>query len=418
MTYPPSVLLARSLRPGIFLLYFYDMTPPSASFSATSFDTVTDETLAVHGLGGSNVPYLDIVPPLHPSSTFERAGDGSYPGGRVYARDQSPSYDRPEALLAQLEGGSDSLLFASGMAAATAVLTTLEPGTRVLAPRSMYWALRRWLVWQAEQGRIELTTYANADLDDLARQLRPGAKQLLWIETPANPDWALTDIAAAAELAHAAGARVVADSTVATPVLTRPLALGADLVLHSATKYLNGHSDLVAGALVTREADEPWRRIALARNLGGATLGAFEAWLLLRGMRTLFLRVRAASANALEIAQRLEGHPAVAQVLYPGLPSHPGHGVATRQMTSGFGGMLSLRLAGGEAAARGVVAHLRLFRRATSLGSVESLAEHRASVEGPDSLCPPDLVRLSVGIEPIADLLDDLLQALGSGVTT
>jgi cystathionine gamma-synthase len=277
----------------------------------------------------------------------------------------------------------------------------------------MYWALRKWLLDLAEHGRIQLAFYDNADIADVERQLAAAPTRLLWVETPANPTWELTDIRAAAALARQHGAMTLVDSTVATPVLCQPLALGADIVLHSATKYLNGHSDVVAGALVTREDSPLWQRIRVMRNLGGAILGPFEAWLLLRGMRTLHLRVRAACANALQLATELEQHPAIAQVLYPGLPSHPQHATAVAQMNGGFGGMLSIRLRDGEGRARDVAARVQVFKRATSLGSVESLIEHRASVEGPGSRCPTDLLRLSVGIEPVADLLADLTQALG-----
>lgn len=370
------------------------------------------ETLTVHGLGRSAEPYRDVVPPIHLATTFERAGDGSYPGGRVYSRDASPAYDQAEEVLRQLEGGVQALLFGSGMAAASAVLQALEPGVRIVAPHSMYWALRKWLLEFAANWRIEVAFYDNADLADLERQLGAAPTRLLWIETPANPTWEVTDIRAAAELAHRQNATVVVDSTVSTPVLSRPLELGADIVLHSATKYLNGHSDVIAGALVTREDNAFWQRIRTIRALGGAVLGPFEAWLLLRGMRTLHLRVRAASAGALALAEALTRHPALSHVLYPGLAQHPGHKVAAVQMQGGFGGMLSIRLAAGEERAREVAARLRVFKRATSLGSVESLAEHRASVEGPGSSCPPDLLRLSIGIEPVEDLLADLEQAL------
>jgi cystathionine gamma-synthase len=276
----------------------------------------------------------------------------------------------------------------------------------------MYWALRKWLIEFAANWRIELAFYDNADAADLGRQLSAAPTRLLWIETPANPTWEVSDIGAAADLAHRHGVTVVVDSTVATPVLTRPLELGADIVMHSATKYLNGHSDVVAGVLVTREDNALWQRIRNVRALGGAVLGPFEAWLLLRGMRTLHLRVRAASASALAIAEALTRHRQVLQVLYPGLTGHPGHRVAAAQMHGGFGGMLSIRVAGGEGRAREVAARLRVFKRATSLGAVESLVEHRASVEGAGSLCPPDLLRLSIGIEPLDDLLADLEQAL------
>jgi cystathionine gamma-synthase len=370
------------------------------------------ETLTVHGLGRVAEPYRDIVPPIHLASTFERAADGSYPGGRLYARDGSPAYIEAEEVLRQLEGGAQALLFASGHAAATAVLQALDAGERVVAPRSMYWGLRKWLLDLAEHGHIQLAFYDNTDIDGLRAQLAAAPTRLLWIETPANPTWEVTDIRAAVALARAQGAMTVVDSTVATPVLCQPLALGADIVMHSATKYLNGHSDVVAGALVTREDSPLWQRIRVMRNLGGGILGPFEVWLLLRGMRTLHLRVRAACANALRLATELEIHPAIAQVLYPGLPSHPDHAVAAAQMRGGFGGMLSIRLKDGEAKARDVAARVQVFKRATSLGSVESLIEHRASVEGEGSRCPPDLLRLSVGIEPADDLLADLVQAL------
>ncbi|HET9762076.1 MAG TPA: PLP-dependent transferase, partial [Casimicrobiaceae bacterium] len=229
---------------------------------------------------------------------------------------------------------------------------------------------------------------------------------------PANPTWEITDIAAAAAVAREVGATVCVDSTVATPLLTRPLQLGAHVVMHSATKYLNGHSDVIGGALVTAADDVLWQRIRYVRAAGGSVLGPFEASLLLRGMRTLHVRLRAACANALAIAERFNGHPKLSHVLYPGLATHPGHAVAARQMHGGFGAMLSLRVAGGEAAARSFAARLRVFKRATSLGSVESLAEHRASVEGPDTPCPPDLVRLSIGIEHVEDLIADIEQAL------
>jgi cystathionine gamma-synthase len=234
------------------------------------------------------------------------------------------------------------------------------------------------------------------------------------VETPANPTWSVTDIAAVAEIAHAAGARLAVDNTMPTPVLTRPLALGADIVMHSCTKYLNGHSDVLAGALVTRSFDEAWTRLRMVRAEGGAVLGPFEAWLLLRGIRTLFVRVRQCCVNAMTLAAHFESHPKLAAVLYPGLPRDPGHAVAVKQMRGGFGGMLSVRVKGGAPAALAVAGGLRLWVRATSLGGVESLVEHRASVEGPDSPVPADMLRLSVGIEEVADLIEDLEQALAA----
>jgi cystathionine gamma-synthase len=282
----------------------------------------------------------------------------------------------------------------------------------VVAPNVMYWGLRRGLTTFGRERGLAVDLVDASDLDAIAAALRPGKTRLVWIETPANPTWAITDIAAAAKLAHDATARLAVDSTVATPMLTRPIALGADLVMHSATKYLNGHSDVVAGALVTAQKDDFWQRIETLRHDGGAILGSFEAWLLLRGMRTLPLRVERACRTAAMLAQRLTAHRSVAAVLYPGLPEHPGHAVAARQMQGGFGGMLSIRVAGGEQAAIATAARVRIWKRATSLGGVESLIEHRASVEGPGTPAPPDLLRLSVGIEDPDDLLEDLDRAL------
>jgi len=371
-------------------------------------NTATLETVLIKGLhrDGSS----EVVNPIHVSTTFRRNADGSYPDGRAYSRPSNPTYDEPEQLLAELEGGQEALLFSSGMAAATTLLQSLKPRSRVVFPRRMYWALRKWVLQFAENWEIEVAFYDNADPADLADQLQGGC-DLLWVETPANPTMEITDIRAAAALAHKSGARVVVDSTVATPVQTRPLALGADIVLHSASKYLNGHSDVIAGALVTARKDAYWSQIKNLRALSGNILGPFEAWLLSRGMKTLFVRVRTSSASALWLSQQLSTHPAV-EVLYPGLPSHPQHEVARKQLNDGFGGLLSIRIKQGEAAAIATTNKVRLFKQATSLGGVESLIEHRASVEGPGSLCPTDLIRLSLGLETREDLLNDLLQAL------
>jgi cystathionine gamma-synthase len=370
------------------------------------------DTLSAQGGGHAAPPHYDIAPGIFPSTTYERAADGGFPGGRVYSRDHNPTYETAEQVLAALESAHAARLFASGMAAATSVFLALAPGDRVLAPRAMYWSLRKWLLEYATAWGLRVELYENSSIDDLAQKTRAAKTRLIWIESPANPTWDVTDIAAAAELAREAGATLAVDSTVPTPVLSQPLTLGAHLVMHSATKYLNGHSDVVAGALATAEDDALWQRIGMIRAGNGAVLGPFEAWLLARGMRTLHVRVRAACANAHAIAARFATHPCVAEVLYPGLSSHPGHGTARRQMHGGFGAMLSLRIKGGEAAAMRFAAQLRNFRRATSLGSTESLAEHRASVEGPGTQCPADLVRLSVGIEHVDDLMNDIEQAL------
>ena len=243
-------------------------------------------------------------------------------------------------------------------------------------------------------------------------RVKPGATKLVWLETPANPTWSVTDIAGAAEIAHKAGALLAVDSTVATPVLTRPIELGADIVMHSATKYLNGHSDLIAGALVGARDDEHWAKLRTIRAQLGTILGPTEAWLLMRGMRTLFPRVQWACRSAQTLAEKFAAHPMVSEVLYPGLPSFSGHATASKQMKGGFGGMLSVRVKGGERGAIATAARVDLWKRATSLGGVESLIEHRASIEGPGTPCPPDLLRLSVGIEDTNDLHADLDQAL------
>ena len=370
------------------------------------------ETLAAQAMGQVDGATGAIIPPIHPSTTYERDADLGYSRGRIYSRADNPTYDSAALTLTALEGGTETLLFASGMAAATAVFQALDPGDHVLVPDVMYWALRAWLLDFATRWGLIVETVDTTDLGAVTAALRPGKTRLLWLETPANPLWRVSDIAALGQLVHGAGGRLAVDSTVATLVLTRPLSLGADIVMHSATKYLNGHSDLVAGSLTTYLEDEFWARVRGNLRRGGAVLGAFEAWLLQRGLRTLFVRVRAQSAGAQIIAEALVDHPAVEQVLYPGLPGSPGHAVAKRQMDGGFGGMLSIRVRGGETAAIAAAAATRLWKRATSLGGVESLIEHRASIEGPGSPVPGDLLRLSVGLESVDDLLADLDQAL------
>lgn len=369
-------------------------------------------TLAAQALGWIDERTKAVSPPVHMSSTFIRDPDNRYRSGYGYARDENPAFDQAEALLAALEGGAGAMLFSSGMAAATSAFLALRPGDHVVAQTVMYWGLRKWLTGFARDWGIAASFVPPGDLDALRAAVSPGRTKLVWLETPANPTWDVADIAASAEIAHRAGARLAVDSTVATPALTQPLSLGADLVMHSGTKYLNGHSDLVAGALVTAQADEYWSILRSIRHDGGSVLGSFEAWLLLRGMRTLFVRVEAASRGALAVACAMQSHPAVSAVLYPGLPEHPGHQVALGQMQGGFGGMLAIRVRGGEADAIRAAARVGLWKRATSLGGVESLIEHRASVEGAGTLCPPDLLRLSVGIEEPDDLIADLRQAL------
>jgi cystathionine gamma-synthase len=369
-------------------------------------------TVAAQALGWIDEQTKALVPPLHPSSTFIRDPDNQYRSGRNYTRADNPTYDQAEAVLASLENGAAAALFSSGMAAANAVFLSCKPGDHVVVSRVMYWALRAWLLGFASDWGLQVEIVDTTDLAALKAAMRPGKTALVWIETPGNPTLAVSDIAAAAAIAHAAGARLAVDSTVATPVFTRPLELGADIVMHSATKYLNGHSDIVAGALITRVADAWWEKMKLIRIQSGAVLGTFEAWLLLRGMRTLFPRVRACAANAMAVAQHFRGHPLVEDVLYPGLTNFPGHAVAAKQMQGGFGGLMSIRVKGGERGAVATAANVKIWKRATSLGGVESLLEHRASVEGANSPAPPDLLRMSAGIEETSDLIVDFEQAL------
>ncbi|MBZ6077697.1 trans-sulfuration enzyme family protein [Microvirga puerhi] len=370
-------------------------------------------SLAAQAMGHVDPITKAVVPPIHVATTYIRDEDNAYSSGFVYGRPDNATVRETEAVLAMLEeADAGALLFSSGMAAATAVFQALDPGDHVVASKVMYWALRNWLMTEATRWGLHVDFVESDDLDALRKAVVPGRTKLVWVETPSNPLWTITDIAAAAEIAHAAGARLAVDSTTASPVHTRPLALGAEIVMHAATKVLNGHSDVVAGVLAGAKADEFWARVVSIRKMQGAILGPFEAYLLMRGMRTLHLRAEAQARSAMLLAERFSDHPKVARVLYPGLPQHPGHDIAARQMDGGFGYMLSIQLTGGEAAAIRTAARVGLWKRATSLGGVESLIEHRASIEGPGTPCPPDLLRLSTGIEDMNDLFTDLDEAL------
>lgn len=371
-------------------------------------------TLAAQALGWLDPSTNAVAPPIHPSTNYARDENYEKVGDRGYTRDENPTYEQVEALLTALEEGADAMVFGSGMAAATTVMLSLAPGDHVIAPSIMYFGLRNWLLNVGRHWGLQVDFVTPGDTAAIAAAIRPGETRLVWVETPCNPTWDVTDIEAAARIAHDAGAMLAVDSTVATPVLSRPLAHGADIVMHSGTKYLNGHGDVLAGVLVTAREDERWERMKYLRFENGGMLGAFEAWLLMRGLRTLYVRVERASASAQRIAEHLSRHPRVTEVLYPGLPTHAGHAVAARQMDGGFGGMISIRVEGGAAAALKVARHVELFVRATSLGGVESLIEHRATVEGEDSPVPDDLLRLSVGIEDTDDLIADLEQALAA----
>jgi cystathionine gamma-synthase len=354
-----------------------------------------------------------LTPAIHPSSTYVRDENYQLIDSRhSYGRAENPGYVVAENILAELEGGPAALLFSSGSAAAMAVVQSLRPGDRIVAPRIMYWGLRNWLVKFCDIWGLSMDLFDAADPNALADTVGKAKTKLVWIETPCNPSWDIIDIAAAADIAHRAGARLAVDSTVATPVLTQPIKNGADIVVHSATKYLNGHCDIVAGAVVTAREDDVWERVCELRTDNGAILGSFEAFLLQRGMRTLFLRIRKACESALALAEHFEGHAGVEAVIYPGLPSHPGHELAKRQMDGGFGGMMCIQIKGGAEDALNIVKRCNVFTRATSFGGVESLIEHRYSIEGENSPVPKDWLRLSIGIECVDDLIGDLEQAL------
>jgi len=367
-------------------------------------------TIAAQALGAIEPQTRGVALPVHVSTTYIRDPDNQYRTGYSYGRPDNATVRQTEAVIAALEGAHEAMLFASGMAAATSVVLALPPGSHVVAPQVCYWGFRDWLINEAPLFGYQVDLADMTSLDAIRAAVKPDTK-LVWVETPSNPLWGITDIAAVAAIAHTAGAMLGIDSTAATPVFTQPLSLGADIVMHSATKYLNGHSDVIAGALAVAQESVLWTRIRQVRAHHGAIVGPFEAWLLLRGLRTLEVRVKAATESAGVLAQRFANHQAVSAVLYPGLPSHPGHAVAAKQM-SGFGGMLSIRVQAGERAAIDAAARVELWKRATSLGGVESLIEHRASIEGPGSPCPTDLLRLSVGLEDVDDLYNDLDRAL------
>jgi cystathionine gamma-synthase len=368
------------------------------------------ETLAVHAGRGIDAASCAVAPSPVLSSTFARAADGSYPQGHIYSRASNPSRAALERCLAALEQGAAATAFPSGSAASMAVFQALDPGDHVVAPRDMYHGTGTQLRELLQRWGLQHSCVDMSDLDAVRATLRPNTR-LVWVETPSNPLLKLSDIAAVAELAHGSAALCAVDNTFATPVLQRPLQLGADLVMHSTTKYLGGHSDLLGGAVVARQDDAFFARVRDFQTKAGAAPAPFDCWLLQRSIATLPYRVRAQAATAQTIAEFLFGLPRVAAVHYPGLDTHPNHALARRQMRSG-GAMLSFQLRGGRDEALAVTANVRLFTRATSLGGVESLIEHRASVEGPHSTTPDNLLRVSVGLEHVDDLIADLRQAL------
>jgi cystathionine gamma-synthase len=369
------------------------------------------QTRCVHAAREAEAATGAVAQPIYLSTTFERGADGGYPRGYRYSREATPNRTALEACVAQLEGGIGALAFTSGLAASMAILDQLSAGDHLIGARSSYYGTLRQFHELATRRGIQLSVVDCTDLAQVHAALRPQTR-LVWIETPANPLLAVTDIAQVCEIAHSHGAQVLCDSTFATPVCQRPFELGADVIVHSGTKYFGGHSDVLSGLLVVRQDAALLERLSSWQSMSGATLAPFDCWLLRRSIATLALRVRTQCANALRVAQFLAGHARIEQVYYPGLPAHPGHRLACTQMPGGFGAVLSACVRGGTAEAMEVCARVRLFTRATSLGGVESLIEHRASIEGPGTKVAPNLLRLSIGIEDADDLIADLAQAL------
>lgn len=369
------------------------------------------DTLISRALADLDDPAGAVVPAIQPSTTFERRADGELVGEFIYRRNSSPTIKAAEQVLAKVDGGAESLIFSSGMAAVTTLFGSLPRGTRVVAPRIMYHGAQDWLRRLEERGDIHLKIFDQLDTKGLIDAVGGGV-DVAWIESPLNPTWEVIEIAAAADAVHAAGGILAVDSTVAPPVTTRPLDFGADLVFHSASKYLNGHSDVTAGVLVGARSDETWVEVGRTRVSLGSAPSPFDAWLLMRGMRTLGVRYRRASESALRIATHMESVAGIERVLYPGLESHPHHEVARRQMIGGFGGMISLLVDGSADLAAAVTAFTEVFTTATSLGGTDSLIEHRSRVEGPHSVVPENLLRLSIGLEDPVDLIADLEKAV------
>ncbi len=371
------------------------------------------ETLAVHAGHVIDPATGAVAPPIHLSTTFERDSDGSYPHGFVYTRSSNPNRQALEEALCVLEGGAAAASFSSGSAATLAVLQALAPGDHVIAPSDCYHGTSTLLRDIMVPWTLAVSFVDMADSAQVRQAIRPNTR-LVWVETPSNPLLKITDIAEISSMAREAGAICVCDNTWPTPILQRPFQFGADLVVHATTKYLGGHSDVLGGAVVARTDDSFFQRVRKIQTAGGAVPSPFDCWLILRGIRTLPYRIRAHSENALTVAKFLNKHPGVEVVHYPGLDSHPRHALAARQMSLP-GGMLSFQVKGGQEAAFRVAARVKIFTRATSLGAVESLIEHRASIEGPATRTPANLLRLSIGLEHPDDLIDDLEQALAGG---
>jgi cystathionine gamma-synthase len=372
--------------------------------------TMRPETLAVHAGGVPDAQTGAISPPLHLAPTFAHGPAGERRDGFEYTREGNPTQDRLEQALAAMEGGAAALAFASGMAAMNAVLDSLPSGAEVLIPSDCYTGLRKLGAEFTPERGVRLRAVEFGDIAAVQAAMTPATK-LLWAETPSNPQLRVADLAALSRLAHAQGALLACDNTFATPALQNPIAHGADVVMHSTTKYLGGHSDVLGGALVFARADAWHAAIAHRRHLTGAVANPFGSWLTLRGCRSLHARMALHCSNARRVAEFLDAHPGIEAVHYPGLASHPNHAVAARQMRD-FGGMLSVRVRGGREGALALASRLRLITNATSLGGCESLVEHRASVEGATPFSPENLLRISIGLEHVDDLIEDFAQAL------
>lgn len=367
------------------------------------------ETIAVHAGNQIDKGNQAVIQPITLSTTFERAEDGSYPSGYIYGRSNNPNRNSLENVLAKLENGAAAAAFSSGNAAGMTVFQSLEPGSHIICPADMYHGLRNQLK-QVFAKNLEFDFIDLGDLDLVEASIKPNTK-LIWVETPSNPLLKITDIAAIVAIAKKASIKTVCDNTFATPILQRPLDLGADLVMHSTTKYLGGHSDVLGGALVAKEANEWWFKLKQIQEMGGAIPGPFDCYMTVRGIKTLPYRMKGHVENATKLASFLENNPQVERVFYPGSASHPQYEIAKKQMLAG-GGMLSFLIKGGAKEALTVVNQVKIFTQATSLGGVESLIEHRASVEGPDTKTPQNLIRVSIGLESAEDLIEDLATAL------
>lgn len=367
------------------------------------------ETIAIHEGNITESSDKAVIQPITLSTTFERSHDGNYPGGHIYTRASNPNRTSLENVVAKLEQGTDAAAFSSGNAAGSAVFQALEPGSHIIAPEDMYHGLRN-LLKQVYAGVIEVD-FVDLTNESLVRKSIKENTKLIWIETPSNPLLKVTDIRGICRIAKEMDVLVCCDNTFATPVFQLPLNLGADLVMHSSTKYMGGHSDVLGGILVTKELTPFWNKIRDVQTLSGAVPSPFDCYMTVRGIKTLPYRMRGHAENAKKIASFLDAHPSVEKVYYPGLVQHEMHEVAASQM-SDFGGMMSFTIYGSEEETRNTAAKLKIFTQATSLGGVESLVEHRASVEGPDTKTPVNLLRLSVGLEHIEDLIADLDQAL------